>query len=135
MHANYKRRYQQSVNYIRYEYNIRVQNNYRHAGNQVVGLVITLPTLLQKVSKMDSYDHCVDNEDIDSCKWTLELFVNYWDGYLIKRIEEKYETLDELEQGGITYLNFAFDGMSSMSNFVITSLYDFIKKFSKGGIS
>ena len=53
----------------------------------------------------------------------------------IKRIEEKYKTLDEIEQGGITYLNISFDKIFNMSNFVITSLHELIKKFSKDGIS
>ena len=54
---------------------------------------------------------------------------------MIKRIEEKYDTLDELKQGGITYLKIAFEKISNMSNLVITSLYDLIKNFVKDGIS
>ena len=50
----------------------------------------------------DFYDHCVNDDDIFICEFTLELFVNSCDGDLIKRKEEKYETLDELEKGGIT---------------------------------
>ena len=54
---------------------------------------------------------------------------------MIKRIEEKYETLDELEQGGITYPHISFDEMFNMSNIIITYLHDFIKKFTKDGIA
>ena len=39
----------------------------------------------------------------------LGLFVNSFSGALIKNIEEKYETLDELEQVRITYLKISFE--------------------------
>ena len=83
----------------------------------------------------DSYDHFVDDEDIVSCEGTLEFFVNSCHGALIKSIEEKYETLDKPEQGGIMYLKIAFDHMFNMRNFFITPLHDFIKNFYKDGIS
>ena len=50
-------------------------------------------------------------------------------------IKEKYETLDELEQGGITYLKIAFDKMFNMINVVITYLHEFIRNFTKDRIS
>ena len=50
----------------------------------------------------DLYDCFVGNNDIFGCEWNLELFVNSFGGALISRIEVKYETLDELEQGFIT---------------------------------
>ena len=65
----------------------------------------------------------------------MQLFLNSYYGVLFKKIEGKYETLDELEQGSITYLMVAFDKMFNMSNVVITSLHDFIKNFSKDGIA
>ena len=65
----------------------------------------------------------------------MELFVNSGNVDFIKRIEEKYETLDELEQGMIMYPNISFENSSNMSNVVITSLHDLIKKFSKDGIT
>ena len=57
-------------------------------------------------------------------------FVNSFYGTLIKRIEVKYETLDELEQGGITYPNIEFDEMFNTSNVVINFFHNFIKNFS-----
>ena len=51
--------------------------------------------------------------------------MNSCDGALIKRIEEKYNTFDELEQGRITYLNISFDEIFNMSNVVITSFHEF----------
>ena len=82
-----------------------------------------------------SYDICLNDVDIVSCEWILELFVNSWDGAFIKTIERKYETLDELEQGGIAHLNIEFDEMFNMSNVVIPYLHDLIKKFYKYGIA
>ena len=54
---------------------------------------------------------------------------------MIESIEEKYETLDEFEQGGITYLKISFYKIFNMSNVVITSLHGFVEKFSKDEIS
>ena len=48
MHTNEKRQYKQSVNYTQYEYNIRIQTKYWHAGHKVAGLGNTLPPLLQE---------------------------------------------------------------------------------------
>ena len=42
MYANYKRQYQQSVDFKRYKYNIRIQMKYIYAGHQVAELVIKL---------------------------------------------------------------------------------------------
>ena len=77
-----------------------------------------------------SYYHCVEDEDISSCEWTLELFVNSCNSALIKRIVEKYETLDELEQGVIMYMNISFDDIFNMRKIFITYLNDFVKNFS-----
>ena len=83
----------------------------------------------------DFCDHCVKNEDIVSCECTLELFANSCSGALIKSIEKKYETLDELEQGGITYQKIEFYEMFNMINVVITYLHEFIRNFTKDRIS
>ena len=83
----------------------------------------------------DSYENCADDEDIVSCEWTKELFVNSSSPALVKRIEEKYEALDGLAQGGITYLKIALDEMFDMSDIVITSLQDFFKNFARDGVA
>ena len=51
--------------------------------------------LLRVVSQFQrhSYENCSDDEDIVSCKWTKEIFVNSSDPDLIKRVDEKYEAL------------------------------------------
>ena len=85
------------------------------------------------IFQRDSYYRFVNDEDIFRCGWTLYLFVNSCDGDLINRTEEKYDTLNELEQGDITYLTISFDKMFNTSNIVITYLHDFIKNFSRMG--
>ena len=45
----------------------------------------------------NSYENCTDNEDIIGLEWMKELFVNYPDIALIKRVEDKYDVLDRLE--------------------------------------
>ena len=80
-------------------------------------------------SQKDSHENCSEDEDIVSCEWTKELFVNLSDPDLIKRVEEKYEALDGIEKGLITYLKIALDEMFNMSDVVITSLQEFFKNF------
>ena len=73
------------------------------------------------------YKNCNDDEDIDSCECTKELFVNSLDTAITKKVEEEYETLDGIEQGGITYLDFSLDDMFNMSDVVITFLQELLK--------
>ena len=47
--------------------------------------------------------------------------MKFSDPALIKRVEEKYEALDGLEQGVITYLNISLDDIFNMSDVIITS--------------
>ena len=65
----------------------------------------------------------------------LELSVNSCDGSLINIIEEKCDTLDEPEQGGIAYLKIEFYNIFKIINVVIASLHDFINNFSKDGVA
>ena len=83
----------------------------------------------------DSYENCSDDECIVSCEWTKEIFINFSYTYIIKRVEEKYEALDGLEQEGIAYLKIAFDDMFNMSDVVITSLYEVFKNFDRYGVA
>ena len=54
---------------------------------------------------------------------------------IIKRVEEKYESLGGLEKGLIAYFNIALDGMFNMSDIVITSIQEFFKNFSWDGVA
>ena len=75
----------------------------------------------------NSYNNCNDDEYIVSCEWKKEIFLNSLDTAIIKRVEDKYEDLDEIEQGGITYLDFYLDEMFNMSDVVITFLHELLK--------
>ena len=54
---------------------------------------------------------------------------------LIKRAEDKYEALDGIDQGGITYLKIALDEMFNMSDVVITSLLESFNNFARDGVA
>ena len=54
---------------------------------------------------------------------------------LIYRVEEKYKTLEDLDQGGINYANISIDEMFCMENSVVTSSHDFFKALSKDGLT
>ena len=97
-------------------------------GNRAETGVYLLSNLL-KVSlhmsaqfQRDSFENCSDDKYIVSCDWTKEIFIKYSDAALIKRVEEKYEALNGIVQGGIAYFNIALDDMLNMSYVVITSL-------------
>ena len=53
--------------------------------------------------------------------------MNSLDTAITKKVEEEYETLDGIEQGGITYLDFSLDDMFNMSDVVITFLQELLK--------
>ncbi len=53
----------------------------------------------------------------------------------VKRIDEKYDSLLEYEQGGITFLKIALDKMFTMSNMVVMSLQKYLKQFTQEGIA
>ena len=61
--------------------------------------------------------------------------MNSPDTDLIKRVEEKYEAMDRLEQGVVTYLKIALDEMFNTSDVVIPSLQEFFKNFAQDGES
>ena len=48
-------------------------------------------------------------EDMTSSDWVKDLMVNSSEAELKQRVEEKFENLELLEQGGITYLKFMLD--------------------------
>ena len=77
----------------------------------------------------DSCKNWSEDKDIISCEWPKELFVNYSYPALIKMVEDKYEALEGIEQGRITYLNISLDEMFITSGVVITSLHLFFTNF------
>ena len=54
---------------------------------------------------------------------------------LKKQVDEKFENIDALKQGGITYLEFLLDKMFCMINDVVTAFQKFLKTFAEDGLS
>ena len=81
------------------------------------------------------YKNCNDDKEIVSCEWTKELFVISSDPALIKRLQEKYEALDGIQQGGIIYHKIVIDDMFNTSDVIITSIQEFFNKFAQDGVA
>ena len=51
------------------------------------------------------------------------------------RVGEKFEKLESIEQGGITYLKFMLDEMLCMTNNEVATLQTFLNNFAEEGLS
>ena len=74
-------------------------------------------------------------EDMASSDWMKDLLVNSREASLTQRVDEKYQALDSLEQGGITYLNLILDEMFCMTNNMVSALQTFLKTFADFGLT
>ena len=74
-------------------------------------------------------------EDMTSSDWVKDLMMNSSEVELKGRVDEKFEKLDSLEQGGITYLKLMLDEMFCMTNDVVTALQTFLKNFAVEGLT
>ena len=63
--------------------------------------------------------------------WMKNLLVNSSEAALTQRVDEKYQALDYLKRGGITYLKLLLDEMFFMTNDVVSALQTFLKTFQK----
>ena len=50
-------------------------------------------------------------------------------------MDEKFDKIDSLEKGGITYLNLFLEEMLCMTNDVVTAFQTFLKTFAEDGLS
>ena len=73
--------------------------------------------------------------DMTSIDWLKDLLMNSSEPELLKRVTEKFEKINSLAQGGITYLKCMLDEMFCMTNNVVTALQTFIKTFAEEGVS
>ena len=64
-----------------------------------------------------------------------DLLVNTSEAALTQRADEKYQALDSLERGGITYLKLLIDEMFCMTNDVVSELQKFLKTFADVGLT
>ena len=69
-----------------------------------------------------------------SIDWVKDLMINSSEAELKQRVDEKFEKLKSLEQGGIFYLKFMLDEMLCMMEDVVDVLQTFLKNFSEEGI-
>jgi hypothetical protein len=76
-----------------------------------------------------------DEDNLTSMEWVKEFLTNSCDINLVKCLDEKFNQLFEYEQRGTTYLKIALDEMFIMSNMVISSLQNFLKKFAQEGVA
>ena len=61
--------------------------------------------------------------------------VNSSEAELKQQVDKKFENIELLEQGGITYLKFMLDEMFCMNNDVVAALQTSLKNFSEEGLS
>jgi hypothetical protein len=87
------------------------------------------------VWQRDSFDWCIDDNDLTSMEWVKELLTNSSNIYLVKHVDEKFDQLYEYEQRGITYLKIALDEMFMVSNMVIMLLQKYLEQFAQEGVA
>lgn len=87
------------------------------------------------IYQKDNYHELRDREDIVSDEWVKHIMSNYCTVELIQMVEEKYQTLEDIQQGGITHNNISLNEIFCMKKYVVTSLHDFLKALSKDDIT
>ena len=73
-------------------------------------------------------------EDMARLDWMKDFLINSSEAALTQHVDEKYQALDSLERGGITYLKLLLDEMFLMTNYVVSALQKFLKTFSDIGL-
>jgi hypothetical protein len=68
-------------------------------------------------------------------EWAKSLMINSCDALLAKQIDKKFADLSLFEQGGVTYIKLALDGMFTISKTIVTTLQGFFENFAKDGIA
>ena len=63
-----------------------------------------------------------DEEEMDSSDWVKDLLVNSSEAALLHHVDEKFQQLKPLNQGGITYLKFLLYEMFCMTNYIVAAL-------------
>ena len=97
----------------------------RWGGRETTGVYLLFhwtKFLLRVLSQIqgDSYDSCNDDEDIISCEWMKELFLESSDPSLIKKVRQKYEALYGIDKQWVTYRKVALGEMFNISDVFIT---------------
>ena len=74
-------------------------------------------------------------EDMTSSEWVKNLLVNSSEAALSQRVDEKFQQLKPLNQGGIMYLKFLLYEIFCMTNDIVTAFQLFLKVFSDKGLT
>ena len=69
-----------------------------------------------------------------SSDWVKDLVMDSSEAKLKQRVDEKFDKIKSLEQGGITYLKFMLNKMFFMTNNIVAALQTSLKNFSEEGI-
>ena len=80
-----------------------------------------------RLFQKDTNEDAGDDKDLTTAMWVSELMVNSSEMALIQRIDEKFEKLDLMEQGDITYMKIALNEMFYMIQDVVTALQNWLK--------
>ena len=73
-------------------------------------------------------------EGMGRSDWIKDLMMNSSEAELKERVDEKFEKIELLKQGGITYLEFMLNKMFCMTNDVISALQTFLNNLAEEGL-
>jgi hypothetical protein len=76
-----------------------------------------------------------ENDDLTSSNWVQELIEVMLDPEVKKQVKEKYDTLKQIEKGGIIYFKIAMETIFKMSSLTIKALKDYFVAFGKNGLN
>ena len=91
--------------------------------------------LTEAITNHRDTNQYASEEDMTSIDWVKDLMANSSEDELNQQVNEKFENLESLEQGGTTYLKFMLEEMFCTRNNVVSALQTFLKNFSEEGLS
>lgn len=90
---------------------------------------------LDQVLKWQEDTNLYSEDDMDSSDWLKQLLVNSSDDDLNKRVDEKYDELEETQKGGVVRLKLQLDEMFYMSPDVVNALQEWLRLFETTGVT
>ena len=91
--------------------------------------------LTKAITYQKDTNQYASGEDMTSSDWVKDLTMNSSEAKLKQRVDEKFDKIKSLEQGGITYLKLMLDKIFCMTNDVLAALQNFLKVFAEEGLS
>ena len=83
----------------------------------------------------DTNNTAGNDEDLTSATWLKELMVNSSETSLTQKVDENFEKLGVMEQGGITYMKISLDEMFYVTQDAATVLQDWLKTTAQDGLT